>query len=123
VRALRFPIGRLISINDASCDRMQNARFSEVSAMGLLSYFARVSARMDLMNAMFRRLGVREWFANDPARAAVFRRAAMRCSACNHTAECREWLDRHEIAAHAPDFCRNHDLAERILQARQSTPG
>jgi hypothetical protein len=91
--------------------------------MGLLSYFARVSARMDLMNAMFRRLGVREWFADDPARAASLRRAAMRCSACSHAAECRQWLDGREAAAHAPDFCRNHDLVERILQARQGVPG
>jgi hypothetical protein len=91
--------------------------------MGLLSYFTRASARLDLMNAMFRRLGVREWFADDPARAVVLRRAAMRCSACNHTAECQAWLDSHETAAHAPNFCRNHDLAERILQARQTASG
>jgi hypothetical protein len=91
----------------------------EVAAMSLLSYYFRASARADLANAMFRRLGVLDWFAADPARAVALRRAVMRCAGCSHEAECTAWLQLDEGGRHAPDFCRNHDLVERILNQKQ----
>lgn len=82
--------------------------------MSLFTTLRRAVARSELMRAMFDRLGIDGWFAENPARAAVLRGAAMRCASCGHERECVAWLDAHRAAEHAPDFCRNKDLAERI---------
>ncbi len=82
--------------------------------MSLFATMRRAVARSELMRTMFERLGIDGWFAQNPARAALLRGAAMRCASCGHEGECATWLDAHPAAEHAPSFCRNRDLAERI---------
>lgn len=82
--------------------------------MNLLATMKRAVARSELMRAMFDRLGIDGWFAENPARAALLRGAAMRCASCGHERECVTWLDAHPTAEHAPSFCRNRELAERV---------
>ena len=82
--------------------------------MGLIAGMKRAVARTELMQAMFQKLGVSGWFAQDPARAAVLRSAAVRCASCGHESECRDWLDHNASADRAPGFCRNADLINRI---------
>jgi hypothetical protein len=85
--------------------------------MGMFTNLRRAAARSELMHAMFGRLGIGDWFAGNPARAAVLRGAAIRCATCGHERECAQWLDNNPVADHAPDFCRNRELADRIRSA------
>lgn len=82
--------------------------------MGLLRFINRLSANSELMEGMFARLGVRDWFADHPAGPEVLRRATLRCASCSESEACSDWLARHAAAEHAPGFCRNRDLIERI---------
>ncbi|WP_292235578.1 DUF6455 family protein [Mesorhizobium sp.] len=53
---------------------------------------------------------------------AVTNRAADRCHACGHQAECATWLDSQEQAdSPPPDYCRNADLiaAQKAAGPRQ----
>jgi hypothetical protein len=85
--------------------------------MGMFTKLRRAVARSELMHEMFARLGIEDWFAGNPARAAVLRGAAIRCATCGHERACAQWLDTHASADHAPDFCRNSELADRIRAA------
>ncbi len=89
--------------------------------MGILSYFRRLDHNTRLMSKMFERVGVDDWFATDPHGPEVLRRAALRCGTCTQAEDCAQWLDANETAEHAPGFCRNHDLVERIAR-EQSIP-
>jgi hypothetical protein len=104
----------LIEIKENVCAGTDHALETTEVGMGLFARMKRAIARAEMMESMFSRLGVRGWFAENPARAAVLRGAAMRCASCGHEGECASWLDSHETAKHAPDFCRNKELAERI---------
>ncbi|MBO6719621.1 MAG: hypothetical protein JJ913_16820 [Rhizobiaceae bacterium] len=88
--------------------------------MGVLGYFSRLARNTELMQEMFSRVGINGWFAQNPHGSEVLRRAALRCGNCTHDAECAQWLEDHATADAAPDFCRNHDLVERIVRDLQS---
>lgn len=89
--------------------------------MGLLSFFNRLSTNSELMQGMFSRLGVRDWFAEHGGGPQALRRAALRCASCTDTEACAAWLDGNASAEHAPAFCRNHDLVERIKRQTGSS--
>lgn len=82
--------------------------------MGLRRFITRMWTNSELMQDMFTRLGVRGWFADHAGGAEALRRAAIRCASCSDTEACAAWLENHGTAEHAPSFCRNHDLIERI---------
>jgi hypothetical protein len=86
-------------------------------SMGLFDFIERISGRSALMEAMFARLGVRDWFAASPNRALVLRQAMLRCAACERTEECAQWLEAHDRADRAPEFCANRDLTDGIAEA------
>lgn len=45
----------------------------------------------------------------------TLRGAALRCTGCQHPDECEKWLAEHaEGAEHAPTYCRNGLLLERL---------
>lgn len=45
----------------------------------------------------------------------TLRGAALRCTGCTHPDECAEWADAHPDGAdHAPSYCRNGLLMERL---------
>ena len=82
--------------------------------MSIAGYFKRFSPRLELMEAMFERLGANAWFARNAHGPEVLRRATVRCGTCDSTKACSQWLDANPVAQEAPAFCRNHDLLERI---------
>ncbi|MEX0955897.1 MAG: DUF6455 family protein [Rhizobiaceae bacterium] len=84
--------------------------------MGILNYFSRLARNTELMQKMFARVGIDNWFAQNPHGPEVLRRAALRCGTCTNEAECAHWLETHGTADHAPDFCRNRDLVDRITR-------
>jgi hypothetical protein len=84
--------------------------------VSILNYFSRLANNTVLMQKMFARVGISDWFAQNPHGPEVLRRAALRCGTCTDEAECANWLETHEDASHAPDFCRNRDLVERITR-------
>ena len=88
--------------------------------MGLLNFFNRLSTNSDLMQGMFSRLGVRDWFVESGGGPEALRRAALRCASCTDTQACATWLEGHATAEHTPGFCRNHDLVERIKRQTSS---
>jgi len=90
--------------------------------MGLFGFIERISGRSMLMEAMFARLGVRGWFATSPNGAQALRRATLRCADCDHAQDCAEWLETHDGADHAPEFCQNRDLTDRIAKAMRKAP-
>ena len=82
--------------------------------MSIRDFIRRLNGNPDLMQRMFVRLGVRDWFAQEPQRAEAYRRAAIRCGTCSHGDACQQWLDSSVEATHAPGFCRNAQMIERI---------
>lgn len=78
--------------------------------------FANLNARAELVDRMARAVGAHNGLLNNPARAAVTRRAVERCSHCDQTESCEKWLETNAVADHAPDYCRNHDLFDRLTR-------
>lgn len=83
--------------------------------MSVLDIFSRLTRQADLMDAMMNKLGVAEQMRHLPDHAAVLRRAAHRCLTCEKPDSCRHWLDNECQPDEAPEFCKNHDLFERVL--------
>lgn len=88
--------------------------------MGLFGFIERVSGRSVLMEAMFARLGVRDWFATSPNGPQALGRATVLCAACDHAQDCVEWLETHDRADHAPEFCQNRDLTDKIARSMRA---
>lgn len=84
--------------------------------MSVLNIFSRLTHQADLMDAMMKKLGVAEEMLQLPDHAGVLRRAANRCLTCDRPDACEHWLVHESRPDEAPDFCRNHDLFERVLQ-------
>ena len=82
--------------------------------MSLLTMYKRLIRQADLMDTMVDKLGVRPALEGRADQAGVMRRAANRCMSCTESAACQQWLDDHETASEAPQYCRNHDLFERL---------
>lgn len=82
--------------------------------MSILSYFSRLARNTELMQKMFARIGIDDWFGQNPHGPEVLRRAALRCGTCTDDAACAQWLETHDHASHPPEFCRNRNLIERI---------
>lgn len=82
--------------------------------MSLLSIFQKMMHHGDLQHAMMEKLGVREALIDRPGSAPVMRRAVNRCLSCEAVGDCEQWLESHETADHAPSFCRNSELFERL---------
>ncbi|MBA83666.1 DUF6455 family protein [Thalassobius sp. S69A] len=81
--------------------------------MGIFDKFGR---RASVMGKMAETVGVdfAEQVARNPAMASTYREAVMRCVHCTHDGACKSWMAKHPQAAHAPDYCRNKDLLERL---------
>jgi hypothetical protein len=61
-------------------------------------------------------LDVRSQIEALPDSGAVLRRAETRCEGCSEPQACAAWLDGREAASEAPEYCRNHDLFERLIE-------
>jgi hypothetical protein len=82
--------------------------------MGLLSTLDR---HTDLINRMAETLQVDlgDALINGRLPPEGLRAAVLSCTACEGAGECPGWLDSHaEAASHAPGYCRNADLFERL---------
>lgn len=84
--------------------------------MSVLDIFTRLTKQADLMNAMMSKLGVTDEMWNLPDHAGVLRRAANRCLTCDKPDACAHWLAHEASPGEAPEFCRNHDLFQRVLK-------
>lgn len=82
--------------------------------MSIFSLFERIAQHSNLMDAMMDKLGVRDQLAQRPHGGAVLRRAADRCLSCDHAEACEGWLSKAQSVEEAPDYCRNHDLFQRL---------
>lgn len=76
--------------------------------------FATLNARAELVDRMARAVGAHNGLLGNPSRAAVTRRAVSRCGQCDQTEACEHWLENNPVADHAPDYCRNRDLFDRL---------
>ena len=83
--------------------------------MSLLAMYNKMMRQADLMDTMIDTLGVRSALESRPDQANVMRRAAGRCMGCNESAACEQWLTENDSAAEAPQYCRNHDMFERLI--------
>lgn len=88
--------------------------------MSVLDIFSRLTQQADLMDAMMKKLGVDAEMRQMPDHAAVLRRAANRCLTCEKPDSCEEWLTHEAHPDEAPNFCKNHDLFERVIANMQS---
>ena len=88
--------------------------------MSVLDIFSRLTHQADLMDAMMTKLGVTEKMSELPDHAGVLRRAAARCMTCEKPDACSRWLAHESQPDEAPDFCKNHDLFERVLGAMEA---
>lgn len=83
---------------------------------GFLSILAKHG---DLMDRMLQKLHIKTDFEQLPNQAAVHRRAVSRCMTCRHADACAEFLSSPESSAHAPTYCRNVDLFDRIIRQQE----
>ncbi|MEP3438467.1 MAG: DUF6455 family protein [Hoeflea sp.] len=83
--------------------------------MSVLNIFNRLTQQADLMDAMMKKLGVADEMWKLPDHAGVLRRAANRCLTCDRPDACEHWLTNETNPDEAPEFCRNHDLFDRVL--------
>lgn len=84
--------------------------------MSMHDIFKRLNRQADLLDAMMNKLGVSDQMRQLPDRAAVLRRAANRCLACDQPDACRQWLTHETHREKVPSYCRNHDLFARMLR-------
>ena len=85
--------------------------------MGIQNIIARIDRHSELFEKMMARIGVRDKLADIDNIGPVYRRAAMRCVGCTGTEECETWLEEHEHAEEAPEYCRNRALFARLKAA------
>lgn len=88
--------------------------------MKLPALFSRMIHSAGLVERMADTVGASEALSAHASRAVITRRAVSRCVGCSETQACQHWLDAHESADQAPDYCRNHDLFERLKRDIQS---
>lgn len=82
--------------------------------MGIASLIARFDRHADLFERMLTTLGLRDRMSELNNVGPVYRRATMRCVGCTGADKCATWLDEHEHAEDAPDYCRNLALMARL---------
>jgi hypothetical protein len=80
------------------------------------SFLARIDRHAVLFDRMLASLGLRDRMAELNNVGPVYRRAAMRCVGCDSAEKCATWLDEHEHAEEAPEYCRNRALFTRLHQ-------
>lgn len=88
--------------------------------MSVLDIFSRLTNRADLMDEMMDKLGVSDEMHEMPDHAGVLRRAANRCLTCEKPDSCQQWLNTEISPDEAPNFCKNHDLFERVIEKMNS---
>jgi len=83
-----------------------------------MGFFSRMDRASVLYTGMAERLGVDP--AHDvgqPAGAAAYRAAVLRCSNCTQAEACAGWQVEHAQADHAPGYCRNRLALEALRDA------
>ena len=80
------------------------------------SYIGRIDRHARLFDKMLVSLGLRDSMAELNNVGPVYRRATMRCVGCDSADKCVTWLDEHEHAQEAPEYCRNRALLHRLRQ-------
>ncbi|MAY63801.1 MAG: hypothetical protein CML29_16485 [Rhizobiales bacterium] len=83
--------------------------------MSIPDVFQRMTWRANLMEAMIRKLGLTGKMRRLPDTEQVMENAAKRCLTCEGPDQCQEWLARENSPQHAPAYCRNRDLFERVI--------
>lgn len=106
--------GDLIEVNLLQLILAHRAIINEGTKMILVDYFKRMMHHADLFDAMTQKLGVSDLLADGPNGAAVVRRAANRCLTCERGEACSKWLEQTTKALEAPNYCKNHDVFERL---------
>ncbi len=74
----------------------------------------------DLKDAMVTRLGLKQAMDALPDHANIQERARKRCITCNSATDCAQWLATENAPEEAPDYCKNHDLFERIMDRMET---
>ena len=82
--------------------------------MGIATLIARFDRHADLFERMLTTLGLRDRMSELRNVGPVYRRATMRCVGCTGADECAHWLDEHDHAEEAPEYCRNLALMARL---------
>ena len=82
--------------------------------MGIAFLIARLDRHAELFDRMLITLGLRQRMEELKNVGPVYRRATMRCVGCTGADKCADWLDLHETAQEAPDYCRNTALLARL---------
>ena len=82
--------------------------------MSLIDMFRRINIHADLFEQMVKKLNLRDELSAVPRSPEVTRRAFSRCLTCAEPGACAEWLEETPVADEAPDYCRNHDMLERL---------
>jgi Family of unknown function (DUF6455) len=91
--------------------------------MKLFSYLTGLNEGGELKDAMVAKLGLKQAMDSLPDHANIHDRAQKRCMTCNNAADCARWLATENAPDEAPDYCKNHDLFERItdkIEARSA---
>lgn len=83
--------------------------------MTILGRFTPMNGQATLINAMISKLGLSRQMHQLPGNRAVMQWAAQRCLDCSNSGACQEWLASADMPGSAPDYCRNHDLFERVI--------
>lgn len=90
--------------------------------MPLYNLYKRVLRHIDLMDRMMGVVGVRAGIRQLPDAADQLRNAANRCLTCRSADACAHFLEVNPTAEHAPVYCRNRDLFERLKIAAEDRP-
>jgi len=84
-----------------------------------MGFFSRLTQHEPLFRDMADRLGVdfRAWITANPDNIGDYRTAVLSCTACTCADACKGWLETHDTADHAPDYCRNRRMLESLAKA------
>jgi len=63
---------------------------------------------------MVDKLGLRSALESRPHADKVMKRAQARCADCGQEDACTTWMAENDQPGEAPEYCRNHDMFERL---------
>jgi hypothetical protein len=93
---------------------MENHLFEKGNPMKRM--FSKADKHTALMQSMAEKVGVdwNELVAENPEMANSFRHASLTCAQCKKAGECVEWQAEHDHEEHAPDYCLNRQLLDKL---------
>ena len=82
-----------------------------------MKLFDRIEKHSDLMHRMAQTVGADfgDAILSGQLTGHELRTAVLRCTCCDGADDCPGWMDAHpEGAAHAPGYCQNAELLDRL---------